>query len=375
MNRATHYHTPHVAALDGLRGYAAVVVTFFHAILNREPALVERVFSPAFDQVSAADLFTKAVLAVFNGSTAVSLFYVLSGAVLCRSLLRSPWSAAQVGMFVGRRALRLFPALVSCLLLMWTMALVYAQLGLQGYPQTATALSVLKNALLLDILVHFPSRSVQIEALATPFILLFAWLYRRCSVPAALLLLALSVFAIERHELVFGLPNMNVSVMLFYVGMMVALPEAKTLFAKVSSTGLLVVFAGAWLLRQFLSINALSGMIAQTLLLGALVGMLMHAPSTGLFQRFLEARISRFLGRISYSYYLLNVPVLYLLWFTPGLSALERLGSPVLGGTLVGVVAFVLTVPLASLSYRYCEAPCIEWGRRMTEKYNAGKSA
>jgi peptidoglycan/LPS O-acetylase OafA/YrhL len=105
------------------------------------------------------------------------------------------------------------------------------------------------------------------------------------------------------------------------------------------------------------------------MLLGALVGFIRHAAVPTGFHRVLESKYSQFLGRISYSYYLLNVPVLFVFWFTPGLSFIGQGLSPVLTGLLIGALALLATVPLAYLSQRYCEAPCINLGKRITRRF------
>ncbi|HEY8024160.1 MAG TPA: acyltransferase [Burkholderiaceae bacterium] len=366
------YHTAHVKALDGLRGYAAIAVTFFHAILHPEPALVNSILAPSFDAVARADLLYKAALTIFDGTAAVMLFYVLSGAVLCRSLLNSPLSAVSLGLFLARRALRLLPALTLCMVLMWGLSALYQFGGVGAYPVVSLPDAV-NNALLLAIRVNSPSTSIQIEALATPFIVLFAIMYRRFAVPGSLLLFCLSLIAVERPELVFYLPNMNVSVLVFIAGMLAALAEAKSLFSTATTVKLITLLASCVLFRHFVHINAITGLIAQVILFGSLVGFVMHSRGTG-FHRFLENRFSQFLGHVSYSYYLLNVPVLFIIWFSPGLDKLGNSAGIVGGGFEVGLLACAATLPLAWLSYRFCELPFIGLGKKLTNKFDTVKS-
>jgi peptidoglycan/LPS O-acetylase OafA/YrhL len=371
MTAELKYHTEHVKALDGLRGYAAIIVTFYHAILHFEPALIERVLSPAIDKIGTPDLLAKFALLVLNGATAVLLFYVLSGAVLCQSLLRTQFSFLPVALYIARRILRLFPALVLCMLVMWCLSLAYHRAGIMGFP-LITLSAATNNAFLLDTSVHGPSTSVQIEALATPFILFFAFFYQRYLISIAVLLLALSIFAIQKPELVFWLPNMHASVFVFFAGMLVALPEAKVFFSTSSSCKLIILLIGAFVLRHLVHLQSLPGLIAQVMLLAALVGFVRHASLPTRFHHFLENRVSQFLGRISYSYYLLNIPVLFVIWFSPAFSPVTAMSDPVLGGLMVGVIAFALTLPVAYFSHKYCEMFFINLGRIITKKYLPG---
>ena len=372
MTAKLEYHTKHVKALDGLRGYAAILVTFYHAILHLEPALIARVLSPAIDKIDKPDLWTKLVLMLLNGSTAVLLFYVLSGAVLCQSLLKAPLSPLSLVLFIARRILRLFPALFFCMLVMWSLSQVYNFFGTQQFPHI-TLLGAIKNALLLDTRIHGPSTSIQIEALATPFILLFAFIYQRYSIFAVILLFSLAIIAIQEPFLVFFLPNMHASVLVFFTGMLVVLPEAKIFFSTITTTKLIFVLIGAFLFRHLVHIQSLPGLIAQVMLLGALLGFIRHASQLTGLHYFLENKFSQFLGRISYSYYLLNIPVLFVIWFTPGLLPKVSWSHPVLGGFITGSIAVLVTLPFAHLLNKYCEIFFINLGKRVTNKYLPGE--
>lgn len=373
-NSLQRTYTQHVPALDGLRGYAAVLVTFYHAILHVDQTLVERVVVPAATTIAAADLPLKLALMLFNGSAAVQLFYALSGAVLCRSLLGIDGRLPAIVTFLARRALRIFPALIVCILLMWCMSRIYSACAVTDYPQFTREMAW-RNALLLETHVHGPSTSVQIELLATPFILLFAFVYRWFAVAGAIVLLALSLFAVERHELVLNLPNMHPSVLLFFFGMFAALPDSRALFSRISGAGLAAVAAFALFFRPLLDLSFLSGLFAQALLMGALIGFLMHAQAPTFVHRFLEHRVSQYLGRVSYSYYLFNVPVLFVLWFTPALSRLQQGADPLWCGLLVGFASLPLTLAAAHVVQAYCEQPCIDLGRKFSGRSPRAASA
>ena len=54
-------------SLDGLRGYAALAVTFYHGILHFDLSLIDRVLYRPISLVALADLPAKLLLIVFNG--------------------------------------------------------------------------------------------------------------------------------------------------------------------------------------------------------------------------------------------------------------------------------------------------------------------
>jgi peptidoglycan/LPS O-acetylase OafA/YrhL len=361
------YQTQHVPALDGLRGYAALIVTFYHTILHLDTTLIARVLQPGIGDVAPGDRLAKGVLAVLNGGTAVSLFYALSGCVLCQSLIKASPSLHSIALFTVRRALRLFPPLMACLILMWTLAQAYSLLGVETFPKVS-AWAAVQNALLIDTRVHSPSTSIQIEALATPFIVAFSLFYRIYSVPAALLMVAASIVAFDMPVLVFHLPNLNGCLLAFMMGTLVALPECAGLFSAARTTQIAAVLVGAFLIRQIVDLNALSGVVPQLMLIGAVVGFVRWSQGTALHV-FLENRVSQFLGRISYSYYLLNVVVLWIIWFSPAFAVLQSWSNPLIGGLVVGAIAAAATLPLAFLSQKYCEAPFITLGRRLSRGF------
>ena len=79
-----------------------------------------------------------------------------------------------------------------------------------------------------------------------------------------------------------------------------------------------------------------------------------------------------FLGKISYSVYLLQF-IIILCLLPPWLHFLNLAGLErtvwLLPLSLIGSVG--MTVGLSALSYRYIEIPCIELGRRLSKKWQA----
>ena len=159
-------------ALDGLRGIAATSVIFYHAILLHGVLVDTVLVAPIQSLGSPSDIAIKIALTLFNGHSAVLLFFVLSGFVLRMSLERATGPAhVVVTNFVLRRVLRLYPALMFCMACFLGIAAVCATVGWHGFPVLDIRL-VLLNASLFDITVHGPSRTIQGEMLAVPFLLL-----------------------------------------------------------------------------------------------------------------------------------------------------------------------------------------------------------
>jgi len=365
------YRRAHIKALDGLRGYAAIIVCFFHAILHIDTTAVDRILSPAIDKIGTGDLLLKIVLMFFNGTTAVMLFYVLSGAVLCQSLLKNDLSVMRILLFLARRVLRLFPGMMVCMGAVWLTSAVLRWAGL-SFPVVEFK-DALLNAFLIEIKVLGPTTSIQIEALATPFILLFFFLYRKYSVVAVVLLFSLSIVAISRPELVFFIPNMGGSVFVFLAGMLVAMPESRALFSGVMGWQILVLVIFAFIVRHFTPLEAdLMGFIAQIILLAAIVGFIRWSEVQTTVHRFLEIPLSQFFGKISYSYYLWNVPVLWFVWWTMSLESYFAGLGQIYGGFMYGMVAAIATIPFAYLSYRYVELPFMRIGGKVTARFSRG---
>jgi peptidoglycan/LPS O-acetylase OafA/YrhL len=127
-----------IAPLDGLRGIAVLAVILFHAFA-RWPGLVPMPYGSRYAPVFGW------------GWLGVELFFVISGFVICMTLEKCD-SFAQ---FMGKRWLRLFPAmLVASLLIFTTAPLVNSPMGQPGAAQLLPGLTFIDSRWLA--LVHGP---------------------------------------------------------------------------------------------------------------------------------------------------------------------------------------------------------------------------
>lgn len=118
----------HIAALDGLRGLAALYVTAFHAWqwpkVNPEGALVPTATGP-FDSLPELLPFLQ------HGDKAVPMFVVLSGFLIYRSL-RTVETVGQIRAYLQHRFIRIFPLFAA------TVITLFAFLTIRGTPLSFT---------------------------------------------------------------------------------------------------------------------------------------------------------------------------------------------------------------------------------------------
>lgn len=354
-------------ALDGLRGIAAVAVIFYHSILHHE-VLVQTVLPvPIQDLSSAGDKAIKFALSVFNGNNAVLLFFVLSGFVLNLSLHRMANAPAPsiIARFVLRRAARLYPAMFFCMACYYVLATLYAVMGWQGVTPPDLWLAF-KNAILVDIVWHGPSRTIQAELLAVPFLLAAFFLSRWLGAVGLLISFCYSVFAVEQPAMVLSFPYMNAWLPAFLIGFVVADGRLSRFFAGAPAHSLVVLMLAFVLIRMFTSMNSLSSAIGEILISAAVVGFVYHGDEQNQVVRALNWKPVLYLGKVSYSLYLLNVLWLLVVW-----SVVDQWGVyreyPLITGIIVGVVVTVATLPFAAFSERVFEQGGVRLGLWLTK--------
>lgn len=107
--------------------------------------------------------------------------------------------------------------------------------------------------------------------------------------------------------------------------------------------------------------------IGQTVICGGLVGAVYYASPKLAVIRFLNWHPVLFLGRISYSLYLLNVLGLFVAWSIA--APLDVYPThPLLTGLIVGSVVLLITIPFAAFSERIFEQGGIWLGRKLTRR-------
>ena len=354
-------------ALDGLRGWLAVVVCIYHGILIPDPNQVARIIMvPLQDLSGAHDVVTKFFFTLLNGDLAVTIFFIMSGAVLHGSLRHlGDGNVASTGVsFLVKRILRIYPALVAALMLFWAAMSGFAAVMPSVVQVYFTPGQLLENMLLWKISMYGAAWTLQVEMLAVPFIFGAMWLYSRLGLLGLWLAVGYGLLAAESNLFTFGLPRINGALLAFAMGMLVPTTVGEILAKGLkprdwAGITLMMVFGRMWL-----PYAAYSGMVLQTLLGFILVAIIFWQRSAGL-ERALTTRSSLFLGHVSYSFYLLNPIALELLLRIIG-SLTGYPPARVDRGLLLGLLATLSTLPVALLCTRFIEIPGMQLARRLT---------
>src|SRR5262245_22209580 len=345
-----------VPALDGLRGMAALMVVVSH--------------------VSNSTGLWGGLLGNGGGQVGVMIFFVLSGYLIGALYLDQPFTLANIWEYAVRRVARVLPAFYAMLSLALILGAVSGLTGwnLTIYPVTFEQ-SVTHYALLWGIGVFW---TIPVEMHFYAVFVAAWWLHSRSS----LAMIAAAVLVILLYwSLPIQVPQDPRMLPYYLVFFLVGLLISRALAMRdVYPSGPLPILLGLGFFLPFLLYpNVYAELFGRDgwLLSGDLQQM-WHDPrypiAAGLClvaavrSPFIKTALSRremiYLGKISYSIYLLHFPVIELLLrFTP-LS-----NHPV----SFLVVTVVMTVGFAAISYRIVEQPGSRLVRRAAA-YIAGSS-
>lgn len=362
--------------LDSLRGVAALVVVFSH-VLGVLPSL---------DNYDSANSFEKVLIysplhLVWAGTEAVTLFFVLSGFVL--SL---PFHGARHGTYpeyLVRRICRIYLPYLAAIAfaLMARAALSGLQTeGLGGlvkkmWQSPFTAFDAVTHLLLVVLLPDGEQSDPVIWSLTHEMrlsiifpVIMWVVLRYRWYVPAGVSL-ALAAVSVIIGRFVGAEANARTGayLALFVMGALLAKHrEPMIAWCHGLGTGRQVVLTGAatglftypfWVFPHRASIHGVLPDLA-VVTVGA-AGFIVLALGSRFHQRFLLTTPVSYLGKVSYSLYLVHTVVI--------ITIVRLLYGP-LPLAVVLSLAVPMSIIVAAIAYRFVEAPSITLGRRIARR-------
>ncbi len=357
-------------ALDGLRGIAALIVVFHHLQINS-------IFRH-LDFVLSGELF-------------VDVFFVMSGFVIAASYLDRIGNVDQAKRFLTLRFFRIYPLHIFALSFFVIQEVVRYLFWKSGgvinssAPFTGTRSLDLLGAttFLIQSWGPFgrnswngPSWSISSEALAyIVFALAVMWrpFHSRLANPVLIVgaVIAYIYASVARDglaEATYGIPAVARGLAGFFIGVVcfriVKAPRVADWIRSTPTYGFsimqLVVVATFLVLLHFLG----GPNIVLTVVPLVFLVMALHVDR-GVVCMILNTRPMQYLGKVSYSIYLMHASVIFI-----ADGVFRRLipswdNMTLLSGTLVSIGIVCSVVFLAEFTYRFIEQPGREYGRRL----------
>lgn len=339
--------------LESLRGVAALTVVIFHVLRWRGLDHYD------IGSLSRSDVLTLLLTTIFNGTGAVSLFFVLSGFVLTyRVSATFTVTPSSYGSFAIKRAFRLLP---TAWLSLFAAALIWHhRLSPIGYRELLDGMAFDINAI---VRLNGPLWSVYVEIWVCLFLPFLFVLNCRISATARLAVVASLMWLSVTN----GTPYWLSFAYCFQLGAMIPdiipaivrmKPGVAGALAICSLLGILLstnISRLGWLgVKEHTAIEALSAMV----LIAYLISNRRRAIT-----KYLLLPVTLFLGRISYSLYVFHYLIINLL-------AAKLISSTVTFGTeMLGLIAGVpICIAVGWISYRLVEHPCQRIGRKLAAR-------
>ena len=360
--------TDRLRQLDGLRGVAALIVVVHHSFLLF-PRFADTYQSSGQLPVSGSVLWwlTATPVKVFTaGGEAVLVFFVMSGIVLTLPVLARvnfDWVA-----YYPRRMVRLYLPVIAAVLFAAVLILLVPQPTGAGFSWWVNDYSVndltvdrvvsATDVLFGDVIINNPLWSLRWEvvySLALPVFIGVALLARKRPLLGILVACVLAglggfwgnqSFTYLPAFLIGAIIAVAIDSIRTGADRLSAVRASTVLWALIAALGLVALVA-YWLVRPSADTNpAVHGLTIGLRTLGATILVLVAAfwaPAV----RLLTSRFVQWLGAISFSLYLVHVPI--------ALVAIHLLGAANAKWAVLATV--VIAVPVAALFTRFVEKP------------------
>ena len=349
----TRYHH-----LDALRGLAALAVALSHTLT-------------AFSH-TPFPLYVERLL----GRTPVLFFFVLSGFVLSRSLgNEGKLSKREVAAFLVRRFFRLYPVLLISLIAAffavkfytkpeeWSPANDWLIFNIKAAQSVSGLHSYINTLLLRNIFLNPPVWTIQTELFSSfclPFMVIILKRVKISLIPVGLILL----YVLSRG--IWAPHGMQYFMFCFYLGYFVCTHGTGPRHLTIRTTQCLIL--ASFVMLIFVQPLVLSD-VYTSVILAALLAILIPCNWPKL-KKILNLPFLQLLGRVSFSFYLANFPIIILGWllmqkYFPKLLCMQPCYLPAL---VLFFVSSSITLFIAILSERWLERFWNALGHRLAKK-------
>jgi len=345
------------AALDGLRGFAVLLVFCVHAAGNAGSVFLHMNFS-TFRSLSSND--ERILFWLYRSHHGVFLFFVLSGFLIGR--MWWPKAVMPYSAFTWRRTLRIYPAFLAAFALSLVFSYARGDWNPPDWPRLAGNLLFLNGLPGMPVMPFNPVTWSLFYEMA--FYLAFPLLVMggRYASPAKVRWLPWLGIGLPGLAVTAGADSLHLCWLLLFCGVAAAMyerelriganriPTALVVLAylAVTTVGMLDVLPAP---PVFLAFGA-----AAVLVLGKCI-----ASDGNAISATFKTRPLVLLGRVSYSFYLVHFMIVVLV---AHLLAPHRDNfGPVVGTVLLFVIGFALSVIAAAILWRLAERPYFVWAR------------
>jgi peptidoglycan/LPS O-acetylase OafA/YrhL len=365
--------------LDGLRGIAALIVVIFHLSLIAQPYLDTNSTGDAWWWMSETPLRLAT-----DGTQAVLVFFVLSGLVVALPALRAGFRNFSWKKYFASRFVRLYVpawgALAFASILIFCIPRLSSNVTDNYWLSDTNARSVQPLTLLQDATlmkvgnaadnVLWSLRWEIIFSALLPLFVLAAILIRRSWIAFALAMagcVALTIGDPNHADAAFYLPVFLMGTLL--ASRLEAIQEWSTrrgtgFWVTTLATSLFLLVASQVFSFAAPAHTFVGGLLWSLVGVGAL-GLILCAIGFAPLRNFLNRRVNQFLGRVSFSLYLIHVPIIATLAFVLGDAQ----------WWLVGIIGLPLSLAAAAAFHRFVEVPSQRLARRIGESLGSSKRA
>jgi peptidoglycan/LPS O-acetylase OafA/YrhL len=320
-----------VVTLDLLRGFASLSVCWFHLTNGNEH------FLEAGWLRSSGEY----------GWIGVNVFFVISGFIIPYALAQGSYGIADYGRFLLKRIVRLDPPYIATILIVIVLGYLTSQVpGFRGPPFHVSLVQVLVHLGYANVFLGYPWLNPVFWTLAIELQyyllvgLLFPLINTKRTAVSVTTLVCLAIVAL----VIPGRPYVFHWLFLFMLGIVTFQFRRRYVSRLVYLVQVAVLTLGAW--RND----------------GLIIGI--AGAATAMIIAFVDVNLDRhwtFLGMISYSLYLLHVPI-----GGRVINLGERLGGGL--STKLAVLAVALAVTLATswIFYRLVERPAQRWSAALS---------